>query len=115
MMSWFAGATNEQCDSNREREMRKYLMVGLGLLGLAMGGAQAQEIKPAVRLLGSGVIIPGSEQVMLPFKAVNLKAVDVKVVKIFENNITQFLQINQLGGSRELKRAGRLILKKQVA
>jgi len=73
-----------------------------------------EEIQPAIQLLGNGVIIPGSKNVILPFKAVNLKAVDLKVIKIFENNIAQFLQINQLSGNRELKRAGRLVLKKQI-
>ncbi|MEN8226945.1 MAG: MG2 domain-containing protein [Bacteroidota bacterium] len=73
-----------------------------------------EEIQPAIQLLGNGVIIPGSQEVLLPFKAVNLKAVDLKVVKIFESNIAQFLQINQLSGGRELKRAGRLILRKQI-
>ena len=73
-----------------------------------------EEIQPAVQLLGRGVIIPGSEEVLLPFKAVNLKAVDLKIVKIYESNIAQFLQVNQLNGDRELKRAGRLVLKKQI-
>jgi alpha-2-macroglobulin len=73
-----------------------------------------QEIKPSVELLGNGVIIPTADDVILPFKAVNLKAVDLKVIRIFENNIAQFLQVNQLSGSYELKRAGRLILKKTI-
>ncbi|MCK4749204.1 MAG: hypothetical protein KAT15_19260, partial [Bacteroidales bacterium] len=73
-----------------------------------------EEIQPAIQLLGNGVIIPGSQEVLLPFKAVNLKAVDLKIVKICENNIAQFLQVNQLSGNQELKRAGRLVLKKQV-
>ncbi|MBN1132192.1 MAG: hypothetical protein JXR52_10225 [Bacteroidales bacterium] len=73
-----------------------------------------EEIKPAVELLGHGVIIPASAGVLLPFKAVNLKAVDLKVIKIYEDNIAQFLQVNELPGSMELKRAGRLILNKRV-
>ena len=73
-----------------------------------------QEIKPAVELIGQGVIIPSTDEVLLPFKAVNLKAVDLKVIRIYENNIAQFLQVNQLSGNNELKRAGRLILKKTI-
>ncbi|HDS06890.1 MAG TPA: hypothetical protein ENO05_04620, partial [Bacteroides sp.] len=75
---------------------------------------QFQALYPAVELLGEGVIIPQSDEVLLPFKAVNLKAVDVRIIQIYEDNIAQFLQVNQLSGSRELKRAGRLILEKQV-
>jgi len=73
-----------------------------------------EEIKPAVELLGDGVIIPSTDKVMLPFKAVNLRAVDLKVIRIFEDNIAQFLQVNELSGNRELKRAGRLIVKKTI-
>lgn len=73
-----------------------------------------EDMKPGVRLIGDGVIIPGSEGLLFPFEAVNLKAVDVKVIKIFENNVSQFLQVNRLGGNNQLKRAGRLILKKTV-
>ncbi|MCB8999812.1 MAG: hypothetical protein H6540_07085, partial [Bacteroidales bacterium] len=73
-----------------------------------------EELKPAVRLIGQGVVLPQSEGMIFPFEAVNLKAVDVKVIRIYENNIAQFLQVNDLDGSSELKRAGRLIAKKTI-
>jgi len=73
-----------------------------------------EEIKPSVQLLGNGVIVPDADEVLLPFKAVNLKAVDVKVIRIYEDNIAQFLQVNQLSGNSELKRAGRLIMKRTI-
>ncbi|HEY4784696.1 MAG TPA: MG2 domain-containing protein, partial [Bacteroidales bacterium] len=73
-----------------------------------------ESIKPGLRLLGKGVILPNSKGLVFPFEAVSLKAVDLRIVKIFENNIAQFLQVNQLDGNNELKRAGRLILKKTI-
>lgn len=73
-----------------------------------------EELKPAIRLSGNGVILPESNGLMFPFEAVNLKAVDVKVVKIYEDNVGQFLQVNTLGSARELKRAGRLIVKRTI-
>lgn len=39
---------------------------------------------------------------------------DVKVIKIYENNILGYLQSNDFGGSNELKRFGRLVLKKRI-
>jgi uncharacterized protein YfaS (alpha-2-macroglobulin family) len=72
------------------------------------------ELKPEVRLIGQGVIMPGSEGLLFPFEAVNLKAVEVKVIRIYEDNIAQFLQVNDLNGGDELKRAGRLIAKKTI-
>ena len=53
--------------------------------------------KPAVRLAGKGVILPGSKGLIFPFEAVNLNAVDIRIIKIFENNIGHFLQVNQSG------------------
>jgi uncharacterized protein YfaS (alpha-2-macroglobulin family) len=74
-----------------------------------------EELKPAVRLVSSGVIMPNSNGLIFPFEAVNLKAVDVKIVKIFENNITQFLQVNNLEGEKELSRVAKTVFKKKVA
>ncbi len=74
-----------------------------------------EELKPDVRLLGQGVIIPTSEKGMLfPFEAVNLKAVDVSVMRIYENNILQFLQVNTMSGTSQLKRVGRDLIKKRI-
>jgi alpha-2-macroglobulin len=72
------------------------------------------ELKPEVRLIGQGVIMPEAEGLIFPFEAVNLKAIEVKIIRIYEDNIAQFLQVNDLNGDYELKRAGRLIAKKTV-
>ncbi|NDW17688.1 hypothetical protein D0T53_02005 [Dysgonomonas sp. 216] len=70
---------------------------------------------PDVELLNTtGNILPNSNNLIVPFKAVNLWAVDVKVIKIFENNVLGYLQSNNLGGSSDLRRFGRIILKKRV-
>lgn len=89
------------------------------ILGYKLPSGQIYEltfesVKPEVRLIGQGVILPTSSNLTFPFEAVNLSAVDVRIVKIFENNITQFLQVNDLRGNYQLKRAGRLILKKTI-
>jgi len=71
-------------------------------------------IKPAVSPLGDGVIIPPSAGLIFPFKAVSLNAVNVKVIKIYEENVHQFLQINQLDGDNQVKRVGRLVFKGEI-
>lgn len=73
-----------------------------------------EELKPAVRLVGKGTILPSTDGLLMPFQAVNLKAVDVRVIRIHESNVSQFLQVNQLDGSRELARVGRLISRKTM-
>lgn len=69
------------------------------------------QIKPNVRFLKSGTILPSSSNLKLNFEAVNLSAVDVKVYKIYKNNILQFLQDNELNGTRNLKKVGQPVAK----
>lgn len=68
---------------------------------------------PDVKLLSSGTILPSAENLILSFSAVNLYAVEVKVIRIFESNILMFLQENQLSSSSSngLRRSGRLVYK----
>jgi uncharacterized protein YfaS (alpha-2-macroglobulin family) len=73
-----------------------------------------EPLKPQVEILKQGNILPNSENLIIPFKTVNLKAIDLKIIKIFENNVLMFLQNNQINGSYELRRAGRLIHKETI-
>ena len=69
---------------------------------------------PSVELLGNGVIIPVSSNLVFPFKAVNLKAVDLKIIKIFENNLPWFLQENEINTGYTIKRFGRPVYSGRV-
>ena len=71
-------------------------------------------LKPEVELTSSAVIMPDSKSLILPFRAVNLYAVDLRVVRIFEHNVLSFLQSNTLDGGNELRRWGRLVCKKTL-
>jgi len=73
-----------------------------------------QSINPEVQLIGKGNILPSTNGLIFPFKAVNLSAVNVKIVKVFQNNVLQFFQVNQIGGNEELKRVGRIVYNKAV-
>ncbi len=73
------------------------------------------QVAPAVRFVGKGNILPSTDGLILPFEAVSLKAVDVQIIRIFERNILQFLQVNDLDGSAELRRVGRPLVKKMVS
>ncbi len=74
-----------------------------------------EDVKPEVRLVGKGVILPNSDGLIFPFEAISLNAVEVEVFKIFNNNILQFLQSNRIDGTYNLERVGRVILQKKVA
>ena len=73
-----------------------------------------EALKPAVKLLQNGTILPTSENLKFNFEAVGLNAVDITVIKIFEDNVLQFLQNNELGGKNELLRVARPVAKKTI-
>ena len=73
-----------------------------------------EQIKPQVRFIKSGTILPSSNNLKINFEAVNLKAVDVKVYKIYKNNILQFLQDNEINGSRNLRKVSAPIAKQTL-
>ena len=75
-----------------------------------------EELKPQVRLISNGTILPNSEELKFNFEAVNLSAVDVRVIKIYEDNILQFLQDNNLNSNNEygIKKVGRRIAKQTI-
>jgi len=70
--------------------------------------------KPSVKFLGDGNILPSSNGLVLPFKAVNLSGVNVQIIKVFEKNIAQFFQVNQYNGEKQLKRVGRIVHQEDV-
>jgi hypothetical protein len=76
-----------------------------------------QQLKPAIRLLSQGVILPNSEQTPIYFESVNLSAVDVRVIKIYEDNMLQFLQNAELHeeNSYNLRRVGRRVARKTIS
>jgi len=75
-----------------------------------------EQLKPDVRLISKGVILPNAPSTPLYFEAVNLSAVDVHVIKIFEDNMLQFLQTSNLNSSSwyDVKRVGRRVAKKTI-
>ncbi|MBR4839488.1 MAG: hypothetical protein IK005_03305 [Paludibacteraceae bacterium] len=73
-----------------------------------------ESIKPAVKFTNNGSILPTTNGAILPFQAVSLRSVDVTVLKIRNENIFQHLQVNNLGGNRELKRVAKPILTKTI-
>ncbi|MCB0487816.1 MAG: hypothetical protein KDC99_05040 [Cyclobacteriaceae bacterium] len=73
-----------------------------------------EQVKPAVRFAGKGSILPSTDGLIMPFEAVNLRAVDVTILKIYEKNVMQFLQINNINGNSQLRRVGKPIVKKML-
>jgi uncharacterized protein YfaS (alpha-2-macroglobulin family) len=69
---------------------------------------------PAVRLVGDGTILPSSNAMVLPFEAVGLHHVEVRILRITSSNVPQFLQVNTLSGQQQLARVGSLVARHLV-
>jgi hypothetical protein len=69
---------------------------------------------PAVTIPGKGVILPSAGKLMMPFEAVNLNAVDVSIIKVYEDNVAQYFQENDFDGNNELRRVGKPVVEKTI-
>lgn len=69
---------------------------------------------PSVKIFGKGNILPNSGRLVLPFEAVNLNAVDISIIKIYENNVPRFLQDNNMDGNSSLRRVAKPIVEKTL-
>lgn len=72
------------------------------------------DIAPDIHFLSTGTILPSSNGQVIPFEAINLKAVDVRIIKIYQQNIPQFLQVNEISGNSQISRVGKTVLKKTL-
>ena len=71
-------------------------------------------LKPQVELRTEAAILPDSKNLIVPFRAVSLHAVDLSVIRIYESNVLMFMQSNSLASSNELRRSGRLVYKQTL-
>jgi len=104
---------------NRTGEFTLIVEPVLSISGIRLGQAftrtvDFEESKPAVRFVGEGTIMPSTNGLLFPFEAVHLKALDVQIQKIYERNIPQFLQVNELGGSGEMYRVATTVFHDKV-
>lgn len=72
------------------------------------------EHKPAVEILAKGNILPDDASLILPFKAVNLAAVDVNIIKIYSDNVFSFIQDNGMNGSWGLRKVAKSIYRRTI-
>ncbi len=73
-----------------------------------------ESIRPQVRFVGRGLILPRQDRLTVPIEAVNLRSVQVAAFQIYPGNMAQFFQVNSLEGSEELARVGRYLWRKTI-
>lgn len=74
-------------------------------------------VAPGIRSAGKGVIMPSTGNLLFPFMAANLSAVDLTIIKVFENNLPYFLQQNNMGEAdpySNIKQFGRPVYRGHV-
>lgn len=75
-------------------------------------------VMPGIKAAGRGTIMPSSGNLIFPFMAANLSAVDLTIIKIFENNLPWFLQQNSMGEANiynDVRRFGRPVYRGRIA
>jgi len=72
------------------------------------------DLLPGVRFIGKRTIIPTSQGLTIPIETANLKAVVVTAAQIFNNNVSQFFQVNPLNGNNQIHRVGQNVFRKVI-
>ncbi|MBN2345147.1 MAG: hypothetical protein JXO51_02075, partial [Candidatus Aminicenantes bacterium] len=73
-----------------------------------------QRLLPQARFVGKGIILPAKERLTIPFEAVSLRSIQVTAFQVFQNNMAQFFQQNNLEGKESLSTVGRFLWRKTV-
>ncbi len=73
-----------------------------------------EPIKPQVRFVGQSVILPTSADLTVAVEVVNVRAIEVEATRVYETNVPQFLQVNDLTGDSDLRRVGTVVWKDRV-
>ncbi len=73
-----------------------------------------EDMLPRLKLVGRGVIVPHTDQVIFPFEAINIRAVTVEIFQLFESNVLQFLQYQDLHRTWGMEPVGRIIAQEYV-
>ncbi len=87
--------------------------------GNALGSRQEvvvalSALKPQVEIVGKGNIMPDSRNLMLSFRSVSLRAMDVTVYKIYSDNVMQFFQHDSYNSAYNLREVSRPVYRKMV-
>jgi alpha-2-macroglobulin len=74
-----------------------------------------EELKPELKFLSNGVMMPPGQASPITFAAVNLSAVDLRIIEIPQNSALQFLQVNLFNENNEIHRVGTVLFEEKIA
>jgi len=70
--------------------------------------------KPEVRFQAGGVIVPSTQGTRVVLETKNLAKVVVRALRVYGDNMLQFMQVNDLDGSAELRRVGDVVWTEEI-
>jgi alpha-2-macroglobulin len=87
--------------------------------GIALGSSHKESLefntlRPGLMPVGKGVILPASGSLVFPFMTANLRAVDLRIIKIYENNLPYYLQTSEMNEQSSMKRFGRPVYSAKI-
>lgn len=69
---------------------------------------------PEVRFQEGGVIVPTTQGTRVVLETKNLAKVVVEALRVYGDNMLQFMQVNDLDGTEELKRVGDVVWREEI-
>ena len=73
------------------------------------------DLAPKVKWTEGGVIVPEVGEAVVYFDAICLKSVVLRIVRVFDDNMLSYYQDNSLEDTYDIRKAGRLVKKVNVA
>lgn len=67
---------------------------------------------PDLQFIGEGGILPVEAGTKIPFSATSLRGIIVRVIRVFPNNMGEFLQFNNMDGDFQLAAVGKLLCRR---
>ncbi|MCK4836621.1 MAG: hypothetical protein KAT17_08280, partial [Candidatus Aminicenantes bacterium] len=77
---------------------------GSKLSGIIKKQVDFQDKKPQIRFLHDGAFLPSANEQKVGFKTMNVKTLHLNIKKVFESNLGQFLQTENLQSRKQRKR-----------
>lgn len=68
-----------------------------------------EALKPEVRFVGKGTIVPTSAGLKIPVEVVNVRSLLIEATRLPEGTLPQFFQVNRLDGEEQLNRVGQVV------
>jgi uncharacterized protein YfaS (alpha-2-macroglobulin family) len=70
---------------------------------------------PSVKFVGTGAILPTTQNQTVPIETTNVDSVMVEALQVYDDNVLQFFQVNNHVGRTQLARVGKVIWRDVVS